>query len=275
MISIQEIRENAKRSGVMTRVIEKDYYLGILLNAISKDPNKKDFIFKGGTALRKCYFNNYRFSEDIDFTVIKRQFNQENILSGLIKAWCKKSNADFGTTFELYKLSLEREIYGQESYSVTVHYQGIEGRGKINIDFTFYEQVESKPLSKQIKHAYSDKADYHPSKILVYSLEEIMAEKLRAISFIHYYPRNRDLYDICYIANNARINRAKLTKLFVAKCRFKGIDPVLLKEVNAVYLSKFKKSWDIQLGHQIKNLPDFQQMTKEFVTFAKTISQNI
>src|SRR3989339_664273 len=121
MISIQEIRENAKRNGVMPRVIEKDYYLGILLNAISKNTSKGDFVFKGGTALRKCYFKNYRFSEDIDFTVTKRQFNKENVLSGLIKSWCIKSNEGFGTTFELSKVSMEREIYGQESYKAVVH----------------------------------------------------------------------------------------------------------------------------------------------------------
>jgi Uncharacterized conserved protein len=51
-------------------VIEKDYVLGWLLAGITADPVLRDqWVFKGGTALRKCYFETYRFSEDLDFTV--------------------------------------------------------------------------------------------------------------------------------------------------------------------------------------------------------------
>ena len=40
--------------------------------------------FKGGTALRSCWFENYRFSEDLDFT-LTRPINLEDILAGLIE----------------------------------------------------------------------------------------------------------------------------------------------------------------------------------------------
>jgi len=52
-------------------VIEKDYVLGWLLAAISAESALADtWIFKGGTCLRKCYYETYRFSEDLDFTVV-------------------------------------------------------------------------------------------------------------------------------------------------------------------------------------------------------------
>jgi predicted nucleotidyltransferase component of viral defense system len=52
-------------------VIEKDYVLGWMLAAIAAEPALVDtWIFKGGTCLRKCYYETYRFSEDLDFTVI-------------------------------------------------------------------------------------------------------------------------------------------------------------------------------------------------------------
>ena len=51
-------------------IIEKDYVLGWLLAGIAADPALPDqWVFKGGTALRKCYFETYRFSEDLDFTL--------------------------------------------------------------------------------------------------------------------------------------------------------------------------------------------------------------
>jgi len=52
-------------------VIEKDYVLGWLLWGIGSDPRLQDcWVFKGGTCLKKCYFETYRFSEDLDFTVL-------------------------------------------------------------------------------------------------------------------------------------------------------------------------------------------------------------
>ena len=52
-------------------IIEKDYVLGWILAGISNHPQlKASWIFKGGTCLKKCYFETYRFSEDLDFTII-------------------------------------------------------------------------------------------------------------------------------------------------------------------------------------------------------------
>ena len=71
MIPKQEILEFARVQGVEPRIVEKDYVLGWVLAAINQ--NKKldgQWIFKGGTCLKKCYFETYRFSEDLDFTIL-------------------------------------------------------------------------------------------------------------------------------------------------------------------------------------------------------------
>ena len=52
-------------------VIEKDYVLGWLLSGIAQNPElSHTWAFKGGTCLRKCYYETYRFSEDLDFTIV-------------------------------------------------------------------------------------------------------------------------------------------------------------------------------------------------------------
>jgi len=52
-------------------VIEKDYVLGWLLAGIAQHGDlRRTWIFKGGTCLRKCYYETFRFSEDLDFTVL-------------------------------------------------------------------------------------------------------------------------------------------------------------------------------------------------------------
>ena len=69
MISKEEILHIANQKGITAFMIEKDYVLGWILNAIG-DHLKKYWVFKGGTCLKKCYFPDYRFSEDLDFTVL-------------------------------------------------------------------------------------------------------------------------------------------------------------------------------------------------------------
>jgi uncharacterized protein len=50
-------------------VLERDYCLAWFLSALSGSDLKPALAFKGGTALKRCYFADYRFSEDLDFTL--------------------------------------------------------------------------------------------------------------------------------------------------------------------------------------------------------------
>ena len=69
MIKAGEIQQNAHQQGVGDTQIEKDYVIGWTLKGISQNEYlRKHLIFKGGTVLRKIWFADYRFSEDIDFT---------------------------------------------------------------------------------------------------------------------------------------------------------------------------------------------------------------
>src|SRR5450432_3536114 len=69
MIPKQEILSIAAVTNVLPSTVEKDYVLSWTLHAISKNQNLSTWVFNGGTCLRKCWFETYRFSEDLDFTV--------------------------------------------------------------------------------------------------------------------------------------------------------------------------------------------------------------
>jgi predicted nucleotidyltransferase component of viral defense system len=70
MISKQEILQLAAQLNLHPHVIEKDYVLGWFLAGISQHPAlNTSWVFKGGTCLKKCYFETFRFSEDLDFTL--------------------------------------------------------------------------------------------------------------------------------------------------------------------------------------------------------------
>src|SRR3990172_1374713 len=67
-IRLQEAR---KQTGLPWEIIEKDYILSWVLAGISNVDTLRDtLVFKGGTALKKCYFGDYRFSEDLDFSTV-------------------------------------------------------------------------------------------------------------------------------------------------------------------------------------------------------------
>src|SRR6202522_4373773 len=60
-------REGGRR--IPEAVLERDYCLAWFLVALSRTPLRTRLAFKGGTALKRCYFGDYRFSEDLDFTL--------------------------------------------------------------------------------------------------------------------------------------------------------------------------------------------------------------
>ena len=81
MISKDEILSVADETGLTPSVVEKDYVLGWLLAVIHQNAAFSDgWVFKGGTCLKKCYFETYRFSEDLDFTLKDESHLDEEFL---------------------------------------------------------------------------------------------------------------------------------------------------------------------------------------------------
>ena len=71
MIDRREILDIASRLSLNPHVVEKDYVLGWMLAGIYANPElRESWVFKGGTCLKKCFFETYRFSEDLDFTLL-------------------------------------------------------------------------------------------------------------------------------------------------------------------------------------------------------------
>src|SRR3972149_8431625 len=85
MIDKNEIIKFAKIKNLNLSIIEKDYVLGWLLAAIQNNKElSENWIFKGGTCLKKCYFENYRFSEYLDFSLIEESHINEKFLKDSI-----------------------------------------------------------------------------------------------------------------------------------------------------------------------------------------------
>jgi len=67
----RRIQDARKAGSVDQLVVERDYAQSYVLYGLGKTPELQDaLVFKGGTALKKVHFGDYRFSEDLDFSMV-------------------------------------------------------------------------------------------------------------------------------------------------------------------------------------------------------------
>ena len=178
MIKPGEIQQKANAVGVRDQQIEKDYILSWILFGISKHENlSKAIVFKGGTALKKVYFEDYRFSEDLDFTLLNAEIPNEQIF-----LWFKE-------VFEFIKdeanipLDIidnnEREDGGVNFYISYIGPLGGQGNNKkVKVDISRSEQLVFVPVMNDVFIGYSDLEEH---QLLCYPLEEVLVEKMRSV----------------------------------------------------------------------------------------------
>jgi len=153
MIRSGEIQQIAHQQGVRDTQIEKDYVIGWILKAMSQNEYLAEhLIFKGGTVLKKIWFPDYRFSEDMDFTFQGEAWNRDQI------------EAEFHSACEwLYeqsriKVSLAREDGSPDQYRGYLKYQGpLGGEKDIKLDISTGELIYYAIEEKPILDMYSDK----------------------------------------------------------------------------------------------------------------------
>lgn len=256
MISEAEIRRISAATRVDPMVVDLDYSLGWFLLGMRKTSTSLGgLLFKGGTCLRKCYFHDYRFSEDLDFTATKYLSRAD------IEDWVKKSvdwvsNYD-GPDFHVQPIHFEvvDDEYGNESYQARIYYRGPLRWGgsprTVKLDITRAEAILLPVNEKQIIHSYSDQASFADINLPCYSLEEVIAEKIRAVGGQRRFAVSRDLYDIYnLISTGIDVNAVKqiLPRKFEIKgLTMKGIDVNNLK----IRRSAFELDWERRLGYLV------------------------
>jgi hypothetical protein len=163
MIPRQEVLDLAADFGLTPNVIEKDYALGWLLAALGEHPATRDaWLFKGGTCLKKCYFETYRFSEDLDFTLLQPEQLDEAFLGRLFQDVSEWVYERTGLVLppEARKVEVYTSSRGGKAAEGRIGYRGPLGRAgdapRIKLDLTADERVVLAPDRRQVHHPYSD-----------------------------------------------------------------------------------------------------------------------
>jgi predicted nucleotidyltransferase component of viral defense system len=246
-------------------VIGKDYVLGWLMAGIANEPALADtWIFKGGTCLRKCYYETYRFSEDLDFTVIDGGPETPEELAdifGRVANWLR-NEAGIDLVVDGQTFRRRKNLRGQPTTQGRIAYSGPNPPPvlpKVRIDLTSDEVLVDQPALRAIVHPYSD-APLPAEGIKCYSLTELFAEKLRALAERC---RPRDLYDVVHMHRHPDL--LGLSPVVLAalgqKCAYAGI---AVPDADAVRSSPFRQEieteWENMLGHQLPPpLPPFAE----------------
>ena len=237
-------------------VLERDYCLSWFLIGLSRSFLKDRIVFKGGTALKKMYFEDYRFSEDLDFTLVK-ETSWEEILRGLDEI-SKDIQQVSGIRI---RFDRKGEDSHQNSHTFYLAYEGPLPRhyaAIVKVDITLREKVVTPPISRPLLRGYEEYKDIPRNvPLLVYSLDEIASEKVVAL---HDPARNepRDLYDLWFLLSGNHVHGPELISIIHEKLKFRGRKPGMERQILKTKEARLERLWVGRLEAQVVDLPNFQ-----------------
>lgn len=223
-------------------VIERDYVLAWFLTGLAGHPLRNVLAFKGGTALRRCWFKDYRFSEDLDFTLTR-------------------------------PIAFDREDRNghKNSHTFYLRYQGpLPATNDVKVDITINEVLCFPLQDRPIQRMYDNFDDLPEGPtVKVYAIEEIVVEKLLALSDP---ARNepRDLYDLWYLFDSTDMRIAEMRAELDAKLALRQRTVADLAQAIAAKEDRLRRLWTNRLAHQISHLPPFDDVFREVIRTVRT-----
>jgi predicted nucleotidyltransferase component of viral defense system len=271
------LAEARSRLRLPAEVVDRDYVISWVLAGIAGSKSLGSaLVFKGGTALKKCYFGDYRFSEDLDFTGLDGAPTRD-ALEKAVQDACHLATElakEYAPIEIIPSRYVERDPHpaGQEAFKLSIRlpWHGTF-RLRLIIEVTVDEPLLWPHVRRPLIHGFEEQLD---STVLTYSVEEIVAEKLRALlqqsrklrerNWIR--SRARDYYDLWRILGEFGSTLAVddfgvrlREKCAVRSVEFKSpddfFDPRVLEHTAA--------TWQQSLGSLVPNLPPYEQVLNE------------
>lgn len=260
MITRFDIEERVREWALREDVVEKDYVLGWLLWGIGTDESLGlHWVFKGGTCLKKCYLETYRFSEDLDFTIMPGGPVRDDEVRPLLMRVLDRVHEASGIQFNDRAPMLKTHDSGRYTQG-RVYYRGPRNApqvASIILDLSASEKVVRPTVLRKITHAFPDTLPA-PVQVRCYSFEEVFAEKIRAMGERS---RPRDLYDIVNLfrRRDLRSAAALVRDVLHEKCASKGVPvPTFSGVEQSPHRAALVSEWANMLAHQLPALPPFE-----------------
>ncbi|MBQ9610877.1 MAG: nucleotidyl transferase AbiEii/AbiGii toxin family protein [Lachnospiraceae bacterium] len=206
------LHEISMVSGIRADILEKDYYVTLMLSEISSKQIEIPMFFKGGTALYKILNEPRRFSEDIDLTVsIKgKTRSQAKKTLELASNHFNSLNRLKGDLMEENKKGSITAVYGYDSVC-EVQEDPLQRFEKLKVEttsFTVSEPTQQYEIASLL-YSLTDDIEFHKLlqdnnvgkfSINTLTLERMLADKMLAAEFYYqreeYFDVAKHLYDI-------------------------------------------------------------------------------
>lgn len=257
MIPITEIYSRAEHFNIPIDTIEKDYIISWILQCFSRTKLGKDFVFYGGTAIKKIYFDDHRFSEDIDL-IGAEIYDPDIVINEMDALEYAHEKANIILTIDKEKISIGRGRL--QFYIDYTGYDEIVGAQKsIKVDIVTGEKIDSDCIERNIIKSYSDTEINDEKNLKVMALNTILANKLGMIfDSTRYEPR--DIYDVWFLLNRTDqfdFNYSRIKEIHKTKY---NIYPSVREISSCLKNPAYKINWETRLSKQIALLPDFVQV---------------
>jgi len=271
------LQEARRRLGIPWEVLERDYLLSWVLAGIGQvDSLRETLVFKGGTALKKCYFGDYRFSEDLDFSGLEGVPAGE-AMERTVREACGAA-ARLLDEYVPVEIACERYTErdphpgGQEAFTIRARFPWQrQPQTRVMIEIAVDEKILKPAPKRRVIHEYGEPLE---AEVRVYALEEIVAEKLRAI-LQHVEKleergwgrsRARDYYDLWRVlaAYKDRMDLTDFGRFLAHKCAARNVAFAGPEDFfDDRMLAYVEKTWDQWLGPLVPELPAFATVIGE------------
>lgn len=254
LLSNRLARDGGRR--IPEAVLERDYCLAWFLVGLSRAPLRELLAFKGGTAIKRCYFGDYRFSEDLDFTLTEA-VPFETLRAELEPVFREVQRA----SAIMFRFEREDRQSHVNSHTFYLAYDGplpARRASEVKVDVTIRERLVLPLVERPVVRGYDEYEDLPDgATVRVYSLEEISVEKVVALGDR---ARNepRDLYDIWHLTTEGRVDLDHLKAEVERKLEFRGRALATLGEEFLKKEARLKRLWSARLEAQMAELPEFE-----------------
>jgi len=203
---IKALGRASKKKGFLFPLIEKDYYLTLILSRVYE--LSENLVFKGGTCLNKVYYEYYRLSEDLDFSMILPEYKptrgQRRKCIQPIKDKIEKFIEQFGMRLHDAgnpgRNESKQYVYNFV-YQSALHEVEAKIKFEIGLRFNPFDTIKKRPVQHVFLHPFTGNPLFDGGQINCLSLNELIAEKLRA-GAIRKIIAPRDFYDIDFVLRN-------------------------------------------------------------------------
>ena len=200
---IDVINITVQRTGFRAPLLEKDYYLTLILSKVHEISD--DLIFKGGTCLNKIYYSYYRLSEDLDFSMRLPEYTTTRGNRRKSIQPVKDKIEDFAKQLDMRIVDSEKA--GRNESKQYVYYFAYKSvfqpaeqiiKFEIGLRFNPICPVEKKVVQHKFLHPFTKEPLFDAGKVNCLCLKEIVSEKLRAAA-LREVIAPRDFYDLDFI----------------------------------------------------------------------------